>query len=449
MRTSRNLPAPFAWRRNVRGAWWHGTRLPTPSAYPRLAKCMGAAVLPNTDETLPSMSRGTAIHGYLERCGQGLSPAVALATVPAAWRKDCEAIPLEKLPDLTTGTPELAMGWKPSTGECRILGQGYSRERARQQASADEVPMLADWAALLSPERGILLDYKTGWQEQLAPAAKHLQLLTYGAVYLLAQDLDEVELWLCRPDREEPGWDGPVVMDRLEAEAHLQDIRTRIFAKAEEARLAYRIRGVLPTLHVGPWCAWCPAMRRCPAQVAALLAVLEGDAERAVGHAAELTDAQAGSLWSQLKSAEKLAKELRTRLEGIARHVPLPLPDGNLLYARSEKQEEPKPLEVYAFLRTRYGDEVAKEAVQLGTTWGRLEEVLAERVLPQMKKDHEEKRLGGKPPTKAGLMRDVRRSLVLAGAVDVTWTERVKSRSAKEKPPEEAAASLPAAGGQQ
>lgn len=430
MRTRRDFPAPMAWRRRVRSAWWHAASLPTPSSYPRLAKCLGAAALPNASETLPSMSRGTAIHAYLERCGNGMSPAESLARVPAEWRSDCEAIPLDKLPDLTTGTSELAMAWRPSTGECRIIGKGFSREGARARVGPDEVPMLADWAALTGPGQGVLCDWKSGWQDQLAPAAEHLQLLTYGAVYLLAMGLEEVHLYLCHPDRETPGWDGPAVMDRLDAEAHLERIRTDILEASAAAHRAREERGVLPPLHVGPWCAWCPAVRQCPAQVSALLAVLEGDAERAVEHRVDLTDVQAGALWVQLKTAEKTAYALRMRLEAFARQAPLPLPDGNVLTTCTEKDEEPKPLETFAWMKANFGEDVAYKAVQLGTTWKQIEKTLAEEVLPGQKKEHEEKQSKGRGPTKAGLLREVRAALLRAGAVEVTWTERVKSRSA-------------------
>lgn len=404
---------------------------------------MGSAVLPQTEEVLPGMSRGTAIHGYLERCGCGMSPEAALAAVPQEWRADCEAIPLDALPDLTTGTPELAMAWRPATGECRILGRGLSREGARAQAAEDEVPMVADWAALTGEGGGVLLDFKTGWAEQLAPAAEHMQLLTYGAVYLLALGLESVELYLCSPDRETPRWDGPVHMDRTAAEAHLTHVRTAILQRSEEAREAYRTRGVLPPMRVGPWCAWCPSIRRCPDQVSSLLAVLEGDAERAVEHRAELTDAQAGHLWARLKTAEKLAHTLRVRLEGFAKQAPLPLPDGDVLAVRIERGEEPKPLEVHAWLKTHFGEDVAYAAVTPHTTWGRIEKVLAEKVLPERKKAHQEKRLEGRAPTKNGLVNDVRAGLRSAGAVEVTFTEKVKAVSPQSLLPEAATTATP------
>ena len=412
--------------------------LPTPSSYPRLAKCLGSAVIPNDPEVLPGMSRGTAIHGFLERCALGMSPEEALAGVPLEWRADCEGIPLDLLPDLTAGTPELAMAWRPSTGECRILGQGLSREGARAQAAEDEVPMVADWAALSGDGAGVLLDHKTGWHEELAPAAEHMQLLTYGAVYLRATGLDEVSLYLCRPDRETPGWDGPVVMDAARAEAHLLDVRTRIFEASAAAREAWEERRVFPALSVGPWCAWCPAQRRCPAQVSALLAVLNGDAESAVADVVELTDVQAGSLWAQLKAAEKLALALRKRLEGFARVAPLPLPNGDVLAVRAERQEEPKPLDVFAYLKTRYGEDVAYAAVKPDTTWGLVEAALAEKVLPGLKQAHKEQGLKGRAPSKKGLLRDVREGLRAAGAVEVKTSERVEAVNPKHLLPEAA-----------
>lgn len=399
--------------------------LPTPSSYPRLARCLGGAVVPGAQEVLPAMSRGTAIHLYLQLIGTGATSTEALAAVPVEWRNDCEAIPLKKLPRLTEGTPELGMAWSPETGACRVLGAGMSREEARAAARPDEVPMVADWAALVGHDSGVLCDWKTGWQETLAAAHENMQLLTYGAVYLLAQGLESVSLYLCRPDREKPYWDGPVMMDRLDAEAHLLRV-AELLASVMRARQAYEKRRVLPELSVGPWCVWCPARRMCPAHVAAILAVLEGDAERAVENFVELTPAQAGNLWQQLKAAEKRAKELREHLEFFASMDALPLPDGSYLAEVPTVEEEPIPEKVHELLRVRFGLEVASAVVRPDTTWKRLEAVLEEKVLPQRKADYDAGRWQAGKPTKTGLLREVRQWLVGSGAVRLINRRTVK-----------------------
>lgn len=398
----------------------------TPSSYPRLARCLGGAVLPNAVETLPGMSRGTAIHAFLQRVGEGASVDEALAFVPVQWREDCAAIPLSKLPDLTTGTSELAMAWSPSTGACRLLGAGLSREEAAARVTGDEVPMLADWAARVGESGGVLLDHKTGWAEQLAPAHEHLQLLTYGSVYLLALGLESVELYLCRPDRNTPRWDGPVLLDRLDAEAHLARI-VALMDDVHRARAAWAERSVLPPLHIGPWCEWCPARRRCPEHVGALLAVLEGDAERAVRNVVELTPEQAGSLWQTLKAAEKLLRRLLDELRGIAAKEALPLPDGRRLTEVPTLVEEPMPEKVEAWLRTRFGEEVARAAVRPHVTWGHLEDVVTQLVLPERKAAHADGRWQGERPTKKALLREVRQGLVAANAVKLVPGTEVRA----------------------
>lgn len=411
--------------------------LPTPSSYPRLARCLGGAVVPGVQEVLPAMSRGTGLHTYLRLIGKGNTPAKALESVPAEWREDCEGIPLKKLPDLTSGTVELGMAWNPSTGNCRILGPDMTREEARAACTLDEVPMVADWAALVGDASGVLVDWKTGWQEQLAAAHENMQLLTYGAVYLLAQGLESVDLYLCRPDREKPYWDGPVPMDRLDAEAHLLRV-AELLASVTRARQAYEKRRALPEMSMGPWCAWCPGRRMCPAHVGAVLAVMEGDAERAVTNFVELTPVQAGHLWQQLKAAEKRAKELREHLEFFASMDSLPLPDGSILAEVPTTEEEPIAEKVHEWLRTRFGLEVAKAAVQPDVTWKRLEEVLVEKVLPQRKAEFEAGRWQAGKPTKAALLREVRQGLVGSGAVRFITRRTVKPVRFKEKgmPPE-------------
>lgn len=416
---------PFRWKVKPSRAWASPHVRLTPSSYPRLARCLGGGVLPNAVETLPGMSRGTAIHAFLEAIANGATQAEALAKVPAEWREDCESIPLAKLPNLTAGTAELAMAWSPSTGACRLLGTGLSREEAAVLARGDEVPMLADWAARMGETHGVLLDYKTGWMEGFAPAAEHLQLLTYGAVYLLATGLESVELYLCRPDRNRPHWDGPVVLDRLDAESHLARV-VALMDEVHAARTAYTERRVLPLLNVGPWCAWCPAQRWCPAQVGALLAVLDGDAEREVRNVVELTPAQAGNLWQTLKAAEKLAMRLRKDVESFAARGALPLPDGAQLAAVPTVEQEPIPEAVEKLLRLRFGEEVALAVVKPDVSWTRLDEVLKSMVLPARKADHDAGRWQGSKPTFAALKREVRQALEAVGAVRLIQGVQVK-----------------------
>lgn len=400
--------------------------LPTPSSYPRLARCLGGAVLPNSVETRPGMARGTAIHAHLERITNGESETDSLAKVPHEWREDCAAIPLAKLGRLTDGTAELAMAWDVTTGACRILGAGLSREEARAASSPNEVPMLADWAARTGESGGVLCDWKNGWAEQLAPAHEHLQLLTYGSVYLLALGLESVELYLCRPDRNTPRWDGPVLLDRLDAEAHLAKV-VALMDDVHRARVAWAERAVLPPLHIGPWCEWCPARRRCPEHVGALLAVLEGDAERAVRNVVELTPEQAGSLWQTLKAADKLLKRLLDELRGIAAKEALPLPDGRRLTEVPTLVEEPIPDKVEAWLRTRFGEEVARAAVRPHVSWGHLEDVVTQLVLPERKAAHADGRWQGDRPTKKRLLQEVRQGLVAANAVKLVPGTEVRA----------------------
>ncbi len=402
----------------------------TPSALPRLRLCLGSVVLPNASQEAPSMARGTAKHAYLQALTNGTPRAVALSAVPEEWRADAAAMDVDALPPLTSASAEVALAWHVATDACRVLGVGLTREAARVACRPGEMPMVVDRLGAASPTSGVVVDWKTGWQEDLAPAAEHWQLLTYAAVALLAYGWDEVTAALCRVDASPPRWDS-TRLDWLGAGAHLARVRA-LLARAEAAQETYHQRGELPTLRTGKHCAWCPARLACPGRVGAAVSLLRERPEAGVAPLV-LSLEEAGAAWERAKLAEEVAREVRLSMEQVAREAGgLPLPGGGALVPVEESEESMDAARVEAWLLARYGSEVAEAVVtrRHSATWATLKAALREKVLPMRRAEHEATGAPGRAPTLASLERDVREQLRLAGAVEVTRRAAVRAQQA-------------------
>lgn len=387
----------------------------TPSSLPRLRQCLGGACLPSATEASTSGARGTALHAYLEALTNGTQRDEALAAVPAEWRADAEAIDLDALPPLASASAEVALAWNVATDECRVLGVGFTRAQAKAACRPGEMPMLLDRVGATSPTSGVVLDFKSGQQSNLEPAAEHWQVLTYMAAALLAYGWDEVVGGTCRVDATPPRWD-TVRMDWLGAQAHLVAVRG-LLARAESARVAYAERGEMPPLRLGTWCEWCPASRQCPARVGAALAVLSGEAEAALANRAELTTEAAGALWWRLKNhAMPVLERMLRDLEVIAKANPLPLPDGTVLREVPESKECVTASTAGAWLSKNVGPEVAAAAVvsEPSASWASVERAVKAHHLPRLIAEWEAGGKRGRKPSLAGTMKVLRGAMLAA-----------------------------------
>lgn len=381
----------------------------TPSAGPRLEKCLGSAVLPNVDESWESSERGRVLHGYMEKRATGYTRAEALEPVPEKWRDDAERIDVPE--DVDKGCPEVAMALDLSTGAARVLGERMTREAARKATRPGEIAMVPDWIALSGSCSAVLRDWKMGRQEDLAPAAEHLQLLTYAATALLAYNLETVraELW---------HWDGlrwwvdGVTLDWLEADAVLERVRG-LLARAEKAREAHARDKVLPRLSVGAWCSWCPSRRACPA-VAAPVDMALGRC----GEWTETTPAGLGAAYEALLQAQAWIDERLADVRRLAESGPLPLPSGKVLRLQEVETRKVDVAAALPVLEARFGAAVAQAAVKRTESipWQHLNDALREVGLPKRLAQHKE----GRKPSAAALAREAREALVAAGAVKLS-----------------------------
>ncbi len=332
----------------------------TPSAFPRLKRCLGALVLPTVDEELPQMTRGTEGHSYLQRIANGATPSESLAKVEDEWREDCAAVELGALPPLASGLAEVGFLLDVDAGAARVLGANQTREGVKAAARDGETRMLVDWLAQ-DGTGGVVLDWKFSRSEQIAPAARNLQIRTYAATALLAYQWEVVRYGLIRVDGDRPRWD-MAEMDWLEAQDVLSEVR-ELRTAGLVAVEAYAKDGTLPPLRLGPWCDWCPAARQCPARVRGVLAVLDGSAGRAVAGMREMSPEEAGELYSRLVSARDAVDTMLGDLKALAKQVPLPLPSGKVLAETEKSEASPDPERVVGVLTRLYGEDAARHAL--------------------------------------------------------------------------------------
>lgn len=398
----------------------------TPSAFPRLRQCLGSVVLQRAEEVLPSMRRGTAIHRYLERISHGMTPAQSLALVDDEWKDDASAVDLDGLPPLASGSAEVGLLLDVEAGTARVVGVGVTREEVKAAARPGEIPMLMDWCAT-EGNCGVVIDHKTGRQEELARAAANLQVRTYAAAALLAFSWESVRYGLIRVDGDRPRWD-MAEMDWLEAQDVLEEVRA-LRAAALAALEAHAATGAMPTLRLGPWCDWCPAARFCPARTRGVLAVLDGTAARTVEEAktGTYTPEQLGAIYSRLLATREGIDTMLADIKTLAKQVPggLPLPSGKVLGPVEKTTASPDPERVVAALAPLLGEEAAREALVTPppkTSWDRIRGVGEKYVLPDRLRAWDENRATkkGRRPSAGTVAADLRKHLEACGAVKVS-----------------------------
>lgn len=387
----------------------------TPSAGPRLLRCIGGAVLSNVSEDYASAERGRALHDFMRSLALGVPRGDVLAAVPEDWREDAERIaPVE---DVASGRPEVGLALDLTTGEARALGEDMTREEVRAAKPPGSIGMLLDWLSV-ETDTAVVRDWKMGWQEDLGAATEHLQLRAYVATALLAlgKPKGRGELW---------HWDGirwrvdVVEMDWLGAQEALDEVRGLV-ARVEAARDAHARRGELPRLAVGRWCTWCPAQRACPALTGGLVAVLRG--EVAGGPVAEMTPEEAGRAYETVRQLRTRLDGFMTDLEMLASRTPLPLPDGKELRLQEVERMSVDVDAAAPLLSARFGSAVPDAAtkVRRSMSWEGLGDALRIHALPAALKEWQDGGGVGRKPTLARMLDQTRAELERAWAVRVS-----------------------------
>ncbi|MDX2015539.1 MAG: DUF2800 domain-containing protein [Myxococcaceae bacterium] len=134
-------------------------------------------------------------------------------------------------------------------------------------------------------------------------------------------------------------------------------------AAAEELRAvvaAVREAGPDSPPAPGPWCTYCPAYLRCPAQATLLRELLPVSAEQVPTLSAE----QLPALYERLVLVESVVEAARKAVDTLARSNPIRLPDGRVYGLREEVHETLDPDVTERVLSELWGPEYAAKAVR-------------------------------------------------------------------------------------
>lgn len=309
-----------------------------------LERCPAAGALPVVwEESTDAQLAGTARHRYLQRARE-VGPAEALAEIPldAPWRGQCEAIPLDEVPD---GEHELAYAYDVEADTARCLGPWLDRAYATTDA---EVSGTLDLQVPGAPWQ--VVDFKGAGE--VTAARDNLQLGFYALAVARVHGLDEVDVAIGYV-----GHHGGFFWDRARLSAfHLEAVAERVRAVVAAVRRAAAVlaAGGTPDLATGLHCQRCPAMRMCPAHVTLVRALVA--APPSVDGLPMLSDEDAGAAWVRVELYEDLLKLVKASLRARAELSGLPLPGGErlvpVLVPRRKVTDLDKLLEI---LREKFG----------------------------------------------------------------------------------------------
>lgn len=283
------------------------------SGLERFVRCRASSVLPRVwAQASEHAARGTAIHAYLERIGNGSTVADALALVPDEHREACEAINLDEIADSLRLSPEVALAYNPRNDSARVLGSGLARDYSA--ITDDEIPLTVDLAGLKG-DTAIAEDYKTG-HRTLTPAADNWQIRGAALAVARAHDKDAARgaLVYLRNGR---AWKDEATFDALDLLGFAAELRaTWERAHADRARHA---SGGHVEPSEGSWCRYCPCAWSCPAKVGLVRAALGGEL------AGPVRAVDAGRLLPRVTEAMRLLGAVKAQIVALAASEPIRL----------------------------------------------------------------------------------------------------------------------------
>lgn len=244
----------------------------TLSASYRAQKCTASLALLGAEAETEGQAAGTVRHKYIAAVASaGGAVGKALSEVPAEHRQACAELDMEALePFFRPGqwAHNVSVAWHPESGAAVILGIGLTREekarKAEEWASARGHQSITHGEADvvgLAADAVVVPDFKPPWGSAEHAEAWRAQVEGLAAALAAAFGRERA---VCaylqlRPGARPVSWE----LDAVD----LDVVRAR---HAEVLRVHRAGRG---TYAIGPWCSYCPALRVCPQQVAALVSL--------------------------------------------------------------------------------------------------------------------------------------------------------------------------------
>lgn len=378
--------------------------LPSASNLNLAAACAASQALPADGHSLLLGGDGTDRHDALAR-----ALVTGEVTDGDAWLDGV----LEAVGDrLLHAVDEVAYSWEVSSGVVTLLGRRIGRHYPRPpkpalQGTVDYVvtEVLPDLSA-----RVLAVDLKTGLGE--VPKVGRNQQVRWGALaaarWAGATSAQAAILHAPRDGRR-PWWEwGPVwdAMDLDVIEAEMRALVDRIAQARNDVAT-----GVTPRLVTGDHCAYCPARRRCPAQVE-LVKRWAGQTDEAARDLNHLLDVETASrAWGVIAAVEARIREAKAQLYAFAATNPFPLPDGQMVGKHRVRGRDAVDVEkAWPRLVERVGVDAALKAFTLKASRTSLRDAIA-ATTPRGKK-----REAGDAFV---------RELEAAGVITERWTEDV------------------------
>ncbi len=294
------------------------------SGLERIDKCPPSAVLtPRSNETGEQAEKGNVLHEFNRRVAK--NPAERLAALECVeeleWKKTAAHLDLDTaLLGLDVKLTEPAYCVDAATGGITYLGENIARDYAgamqrlyKRDILPTEFCVSLDVEAMHAGGYPCAADYKTGIKRT---ACKDMwQMLLQAYVLGVKYDAEQVEARVIYIEAS-----GNVIIDdHIFSRMELDEVPERlmvILKRVIEAEVDIAV-GRMPTVHVGDWCRYCPAMIGCPAQTALVRAMLP-ELESIEAGISGLTVAQLGTAWGKWKQisqlGEKLEKAMKLRL---------------------------------------------------------------------------------------------------------------------------------------
>ncbi len=301
----------------------------TASALEREIECAASAVLsPTVQESGEYADRGSEIHVFCRSVIAGTPRQLALAAITnPQWRETCEQIDFGILcAGILNVRAEVAYRLNTETDEVTFLGINLNRRYPAR--AANDVDGTNDFEGVKAIT-GIwsVTDIKTGFMP-VTLCRDNPQMKFHAKALMLLHDVDKVEARIAYI-----AVDGQISFDvhvftRLELDLFGDELVARR-ARIERANEALRTTGTL-NVSAGSWCQYCAAKVACPKYTSLARAMLP-----------ELRDVHAR--WGVMSAEEKataflmayeardLADRIVESMKGLARHVPIGLPDGKEL----------------------------------------------------------------------------------------------------------------------
>jgi hypothetical protein len=327
----------------------------TASGSARVLQCSGHVRLPWVIESSPAADNGNRCHKLMETNDHDRDPQTAAAH--AAWTEWLDANGYR----VPACQKEYAMALCMETRRARPIGGNGHRDYSAARPS--ELCGTADMSGYLVTADGkrvsFVLDWKFGAERVEADSA---QMRTLAAMHgSLGEQVDEQVMTIVvqsPPDGRAEARAVLLAMDDLGAHV---DMLADAWNEAREANVLQR----------GAECKYCPAVASCPAQLAALSALV------APSGPGPITPDRAGAIWLELRQAKKRLEAIEEACKAMAAELPegLPLPGGKRLVAttRSRTTIDAKALEAVARQHGATSDEIA--ACARTTTYSTTQEI--------------------------------------------------------------------------